>query len=276
MAPITVRRLELTDLEDVLNILCQTWTTPDVVGPAILNRIRANPDYQYVAELDDRIVGFQTSYGIDLENGIGWIGYFATDIQHRRKGVASALVERFQRDARDAGINTLRTQTGAKAFFESLGFHVAEIWRPMAKGIDEYAANVPALKTRRGRLSDVGPVEAAFGRKQAEAFLEAQFQIFRDEPQRSVVSVRDGDLIGAVVGRTEPGRRGTVSVTYLAGIDESVKADLCDALARENVTFAVSDVTIQARDAALAEALEARGWRETGQHWVMEKHILRA
>jgi N-acetylglutamate synthase-like GNAT family acetyltransferase len=273
MAEINVRRLELSDLQDVLAILVQSWDTPDVVGPAILNRMRANPDYQYVAERGGDVVGFQTSYGIDPKAGVGSVGYFATDIEHRRTRVASELVGRFLKDMEAIGVHTVRTQTGARPFFESLGFHVAETWRRMAKGLAEYHASSPEVSHRQARVRDVGLIESTFGRDQAEAYLLAQFAIFRDEPHRALIDTDGSRARAVVVGRTDPRRHDTVSVAFLAGVDDDARADICDALARQTVVFATSDLVIQVKEDGLGRALDARGWRELGQQWVMEKAV---
>ncbi len=90
MSDLEVRRFELTDFEDVMAILCQSWGNPEVVGPNILRRIQANPEFQYVAERQGDVVGFMTSYGISFKERTGSVGYFATDIEHRRTGVARA------------------------------------------------------------------------------------------------------------------------------------------------------------------------------------------
>lgn len=278
MENIKIRNLKMEDFEDVMNIVCQYWDKPEIIGPELLKRLKLNPEYQYVAEKEGKIVGFMTSYGIDFKEKIGWVGYFATDITHTRQGIASNLITTFENDMKEKGVSKLKVMTVAHSLFKKLGWECEEVKYHLVKEMDSYLKHSSKLKIRQGSLKDVKLIEENFGKEKAEKFLNASFQIFRDEPQRCITGFRGEEFVGAVVGRSAsllaPLNKSIVSITFFCGKDEQTGAELIDEFAKKNLRFIINKVSFLYPPENLVEKLKSFGWKEEGiQNWIMSKNI---
>ena len=101
----TIRRLEREDVDEV--VAACSWlfaapaSMPDLWNPAAaagrLNRLcEADRSTAFVAQLDDKIVGFCTVY-LDLESlrfgQRAWLNDMAVDPQHRSRGLGHRLLQ---------------------------------------------------------------------------------------------------------------------------------------------------------------------------------------
>ena len=99
---------------------------------------RRNPGLVLVATESGRIVG--SALGA-WDGRRGWIYHVATAKSHRRRGIATRLVDRVESSLRDLGceqvrINVPDSNSGAKAFWTARGFEVRPT-RQLAKALDD-------------------------------------------------------------------------------------------------------------------------------------------
>jgi len=92
----------------------------------IARKLKVNPEWFLVAEVEGRIVGAVMA---GYEGHRGWINYLAVDPPRRRGGLGRALMEEAERALRAAGCPKINLQVrpenkAAVAFYERLGFAV--------------------------------------------------------------------------------------------------------------------------------------------------------
>lgn len=112
--------------------LIALWSACGLIKPQndprkdIARKLRVNPEWFLVGELDGRIVaGVMAGY----EGHRGWINYLAVDPTRRRAGLGRALMAEAERLLRAAGCPKINLQVrpdnpGVIAFYERLGFTV--------------------------------------------------------------------------------------------------------------------------------------------------------
>ena len=81
----------------------------------VLKRVLKNPDYElFVAELKEGIVGFIDRWIIlDFTHGarLSYIHTLYVNSKHRRKGVASKLIQRVMKNAKNMGVSEIHVTT---------------------------------------------------------------------------------------------------------------------------------------------------------------------
>jgi ribosomal protein S18 acetylase RimI-like enzyme len=140
LGPFTVRIARREDADALLPLIQALNASEDIhhsderLRPALLQLLGA-PEIglALVAETGDRAVGYAIlTYGFDLE----WAGRdaFVTDVyvveEHRRRGIARALIQALEREARARGAGALHLavrpeKSGAGSLYASLGFEPA-------------------------------------------------------------------------------------------------------------------------------------------------------
>lgn len=122
---LTLRSMREDDLAQVMAIEYRCF--PDPWSPLAYSlELGSNPRSHYLVALgeDGGIWGYLGIWGTADQS---WIAHIATDPEHRRQGVARALVERGLQLVAGAGYRTMALEvragnTGARAFYEALGF----------------------------------------------------------------------------------------------------------------------------------------------------------
>lgn len=147
MGKINVRYAKREELEAVNRIRKQVNDVhvkgrPDIfredgwqdIGPHIYTRFDEDNSGVIVATKENEIVGFATVQYIDKpesvynrERKFYRIEEFGVDENHRRKGIATALVDFTKEDAKERGYDKIELDmwefnAGALAFYESVGF----------------------------------------------------------------------------------------------------------------------------------------------------------
>lgn len=115
--------------------LLALWQTCGLIKPQndplkdIARKLRVNPEWFLVGELDGRIVaGVMAGY----EGHRGWINYLAVAPTHRRAGLGRAMMTEAERLLRAAGCPKINLQvrtenTGVIEFYQQIGFAVDDV-----------------------------------------------------------------------------------------------------------------------------------------------------
>ena len=161
-AAIEVRRLTYADLPQVVAIERRAFATPWSLAMFVLELSKPS-GICLAAEVEGEIVGYLICSRYDL---VWHIMNVSVDPDFRRQGIATAMLDAlFERVGDPDGQFTLevrRSNTGAYALYEALGFKAAGIRRRYYADNGEDAIvmwRTPG--TRRGTLDDVpnaGPV----------------------------------------------------------------------------------------------------------------------
>jgi len=95
----------------------------------IARKLRVNPEWFLVGELEGKIVGTCMA---GYEGHRGWINYLAVHPDHQRQGLARELMQHAEALLRTAGcpkinLQVRSTNTAVIAFYESIGFAVDDV-----------------------------------------------------------------------------------------------------------------------------------------------------
>ena len=115
--------------------LLALWQACDLIKPQndprkdIARKLRVNPEWFLVGELDGRLVaGVMAGY----EGHRGWLNYLAVAPAHRRAGLGRAMVAEAERVLRAAGCPKINLQIRSSnrdvvAFYQRLGFAADDV-----------------------------------------------------------------------------------------------------------------------------------------------------
>jgi GNAT superfamily N-acetyltransferase len=181
----------------------------------------------HVAEVDGRMVGWMQ--GVDRSaHAKGWLGMFAVDEGHRRRGIASALFDRLLADWRASGIEELEVLaipgnyfhpgidprcTPALCFAEAKGFErfkdcvnmIAWLDEPLETEADEGRLRGQGLTVRRAGPDDARLLDTFFaGDFGPDWRMEAGLAMRNDPPALHLAL--QGDRIIAFSGHSSQNR----------------------------------------------------------------------
>jgi ribosomal protein S18 acetylase RimI-like enzyme len=135
---VTIREMEIDDIPSVyhlgerlftseeLPILYRTWDAYEVT-----NNFTSDPEYCFVAEHDEQVVGFILGTTIEKEGTAwkkyGYINWIGVDEDFHRLHLGRRLYRKLEESLRENGVRMIMADTEeenqeALAFFKSLGF----------------------------------------------------------------------------------------------------------------------------------------------------------
>ena len=129
----TIRRAVANDYATLVELWQRAGIKLEVSGreseEAFCAQLRFFPHLYLVAEASGQIVGVVLG---THDHRKGWISRLAVDPDHRRKGIATALVTACERAIRGDGIQVVSAlveedNAASAALFERLGFHTLEV-----------------------------------------------------------------------------------------------------------------------------------------------------
>jgi len=127
-----VRSIKIEDADDIGRIQASITKSPAKIDfrQIIEEQVQGDKDASFVAEVDNRIVGFMISYivygGFGLEKS-AWIATLGVDPQFMGRGIGKRLAEEILRVCRDRGIKYVFTSVrwdsvDLLSFFKTLDF----------------------------------------------------------------------------------------------------------------------------------------------------------
>lgn len=132
MENIRIRELEAADVDDIADIYASIVRKPvNVDFKALIEKhARSENDICFVAELDDRVVGFMISYILTFGFGIeksAWIATLGVDPEFMGQGLGDQLAREIFKLYQQMGISRVYTSvrwdsTDLLSFFKTLGF----------------------------------------------------------------------------------------------------------------------------------------------------------
>lgn len=206
-----ISELTLADVDAMLRLCAVAgWNQT----PADLRRLLTlEPQGCFAARDLGRLVGTTTTttYG----SALAWIGMVLVDPDHRRRGIATALLGAALEHLRRRGVSTIKLDAtpDGRPVYERFGFVPETRLERWSGEAARFGANVPA-----GRWEDVAAADtAAFGLDRGRILRS----ILADSPYPPIVSRNErGELSGHVVAR--PGSRAAyVGPLIAAGLDEA-------------------------------------------------------
>ncbi len=131
METMHIRPFQSADEEAVIAL----WKACGLVVPQnnpvrdIARKIRVNPEWFLVGELEGEIVGTCMA---GYEGHRGWINYLAVDPDHQRQGLARELMQHAEALLSAVGCPKINLQvrsanTAVIAFYESIGFAIDDV-----------------------------------------------------------------------------------------------------------------------------------------------------
>ncbi len=120
-----VRPIEAVELEAARLLLKANGWSGRHFEPEGFARMVAGAHEALVAIDEGRVVGFARSVGDGVSNG--YLCTLVVDADHRRRGIARALVERLMGDDPDMTWVLRAARPGLFAFYEKLGFRRSEV-----------------------------------------------------------------------------------------------------------------------------------------------------
>ena len=127
-----VRNIKIEDADDIGRIQASITKSPAKIDfrQIIEEQVQRDKDASFVAEVDNRIVGFMISYivygGFGLEKS-AWIATLGVDPQFMGQGIGKRLAKEILRVCRDRGIKHVFTSVrwdsvDLLSFFKTLDF----------------------------------------------------------------------------------------------------------------------------------------------------------
>ena len=157
---LSIREMELEDVHRVFQLgerlftadrwpsLYRTWDEYEVVG-----LFASDGDFCFVADLDERIIGFALGTLIEKRRSAwkyGYLLWIGVEPTFRRLGIAEKLVDRFTEKCIDEGARMMMVDTAAEnedaiRFFQRLGYGKAVQHVYMSRNL----TSLPAYKRRK-------------------------------------------------------------------------------------------------------------------------------
>src|ERR1035437_6522866 len=111
------------------------WAACQLIAPLnnphqdIARKLRVNPEWFLVGELDDKIVA---TCMVGYEGHRGWINYLAVAPGNQRRGIARQIMEEAERLLREVGCPKINLQVRTSnaqviEFYKSIGFKVDDV-----------------------------------------------------------------------------------------------------------------------------------------------------
>jgi len=133
---VLIRELKKEDADQVSRIQASITQTPVTIdfNKIVEDRVKNAESANFVAEYEDKIVGFMISYillgGFGIEKS-AWIAMFGVDPKFMGQGIGKKLAEEVFGFYRHKGITNIRTSvrwdsTDLLSFFKTLGFDRSE------------------------------------------------------------------------------------------------------------------------------------------------------
>ena len=127
-----IRSIKIEDADDIASIQASITKSPVKIDfrQVIEEQVQGDKDASFVAEVDNRIVGFMISYivygGFGLEKS-AWIATLGVDPQFMGQGIGKRLAKEILRACRDMGIKHVFTSVrwdsvDLLSFFKTLDF----------------------------------------------------------------------------------------------------------------------------------------------------------
>ena len=127
-----IRSIKIEDADDIASIQASITKSPVKIDfrQVIEKQVQGDKDASFVAEVDNRIVGFMISYivygGFGLEKS-AWIATLGVDPQFMGQGIGKRLAKEILRACRDMGIKHVFTSVrwdsvDLLSFFKILDF----------------------------------------------------------------------------------------------------------------------------------------------------------
>lgn len=131
MTALQIRPYRFDDEEVVVAL----WATCQLIGPLnnphqdIARKLRVNPEWFLVGELDGKIVA---TCMVGYEGHRGWINYLAVAPECQRRGVARQIMDEVERLLRQVGCPKINLQVRTAnaqviEFYKSIGFKVDDV-----------------------------------------------------------------------------------------------------------------------------------------------------
>jgi len=127
-----IRSIKIEDSDDICRIQASITKSPATIDfrQVIEEQVQGDKDASFVAEVDNRIVGFMISYivygGFGLEKS-AWIATLGVDPQFMGQGIGKRLAKEILRACQDRGIKSVFTSVrwdsvDLLSFFKTLDF----------------------------------------------------------------------------------------------------------------------------------------------------------
>jgi ribosomal protein S18 acetylase RimI-like enzyme len=131
MTALQIRPYRSDDEDAVVGL----WVACQLVGPHnnphqdIARKLRVNPEWFLVSELDNKIVA---TCMVGYEGHRGWINYLAVAPEYRRRGIARQIMEEAERLLRQVGCPKINLQVRTSnaqviEFYKSIGFKIDDV-----------------------------------------------------------------------------------------------------------------------------------------------------
>jgi len=175
---------------------------PWLFGVGLVEHLRNFPDWQFVAEVDGRIVGFLVGKPGEDRAFISWI---AVHPAHWRKGIGGKLLKAIEEKANKAGLRIVELGTPfARKFYEKYGYKCVNIQKKLVLNLSQRNVDKPQkISLKNLSLDDLPRLLKFFGEE--KEYLDTASKFFSslaDDPHLSLLGERRNEIVGVAIATT--------------------------------------------------------------------------
>jgi len=264
---IEVRQMRLVDIPEVIRIANQSFfeqaRRPRDIGPGLIERLKNFPDWQIVALVNNEIAGFLVGR-IHPRKKVPNIYWMATHPKFWGTGIGGKLLAAIEEKARENGYDRVITGTPfALKFYQKYGYKCVEIVYALTKEIaGKQIDRDENIFIKVADLEDITSIIEKLNEAESLKFLEAFFKVYEDEPDKIIVGLKNNELAGIIIGKTNLYTSELVEIIYLHVKIPELRLALINNFLYECSKKGKRWVGITTSEEKLKEQLEKDGWRD--------------
>ena len=217
--------MKIQDLNDVIRIANMsfpfTGRRPSVIGPYVIDRLYNDPNFQFVALIGGRIVGFITCKRQNKKDAE--LTYIAVHPNYRGIGIGRKLVHALENKLKSYKYERvwLVTQPMAKNFYIRLGYRVFRITYRLGYELLDKNIEIPNnVNFKNATLNEILSFIKFI--KNWNIPLTYFIKVYEKEPDKALIVSRNDNEIGFIIAETDEYNRDLLIIRYFWSRNDTV------------------------------------------------------
>jgi len=203
---VTVRQAQPKDITAIVRVancaFLEEARLPWHFGVGLVEHLRNFPDWQFVAEIGDKIVGFIVGKPGTDRVFISWI---AVHPAYWGKGIGGKLLKTIEEKANKAGFRVVELGTPfARKFYEKYGYKCISVQRKLVFNLSQRSIDKPqGISLKNLSLDELPKLLEFFGEEKEYLDIASKFfSSLADDPHLSLLGERQNKIVGVAIANT--------------------------------------------------------------------------